>query len=593
MNDNQTVRVFYAIDSRFVNYALVSIRSLMDHVSYNRNYRIHILHMGIESALQNKILRLQTIDNVEITFEDVSDYAETVKDKLPIRDYYSLSTYYRIFLSEMFPEYQKALYIDADTIVLDDVAKLYDTELGSYFLAGTRDSVVTDIPAAAEYVEKCLGISSSLYFCAGVVLMNCEAFRDHFILDKFIQLVHSYTFKVAQDQDYLNVILKDHVLFIDRRWNVEIATEIKIPFKDFGILHYNFAQKPWHYRDSKYGFVFWQYAKETEVYPEILKELESYTDEQRAHDVEVGKVMLENCLKEANDPDNYLSRLNRSSRAQDRVAVLKKIEELESAGRFDQDVEEDPPSKTLLPEDVDYIHKSVLERMKRQYAFFMARRFLNNLINTERLIVNEIDGVENIQNLRSGAIITCNHFSPLDSFAVQMAYEVSDQKQRKFYRVIKEGNYTSYPGFYGFLMRHCNTLPLSSDLRTMKKFIAGVKTLLLDGNFVLIYPEQSLWWNYRKPKPLKKGAFTFAAQTHVPVLPIFITMEDSDKMGEDGFPIQAYTIHIAKPIYPQDGLSTADDAERMMELNQQVWKEIYESTYQIPLSYLCDSPEGK
>jgi len=43
-----------------------------------------------------------------------------------------------------------------------------------------------------------------------------------------------------------------------------------------------------------------------------------------------------------------------------------------------------------------------------------------------------------------------------------------------------------------------------------------------------------MWWNYRKPKPLKPGAYTFAAKNHVPVLPCFITMKDSDIMGEDG-----------------------------------------------------------
>ena len=55
---------------------------------------------------------------------------------------------------------------------------------------------------------------------------------------------------------------------------------------------------------------------------------------------------------------------------------------------------------------------------------------------------------------------------------------------------------------------------------------------------MLVYPEQSMWWNYRKPKPLKKGAYTFAAKNHVPVLPCFITMEDSDILGDDGFYVQ-------------------------------------------------------
>ena len=75
----------------------------------------------------------------------------------------------------------------------------------------------------------------------------------------------------------------------------------------------------------------------------------------------------------------------------------------------------------------------------------------------------------------------------------QMAYEKAEQPKRRFYRVIREGNYTSFPGFYGFLMRNCNTLPLSSNIITMKKFMLAVDELLKEGHFVLVYPEQSMW----------------------------------------------------------------------------------------------------
>ena len=84
-------------------------------------------------------------------------------------------------------------------------------------------------------------------------------------------------------------------------------------------------------------------------------------------------------------------------------------------------------------------------------------------------------------------------------------------------------------------MRNCNTFPLSSNKDTMEKFIRCMDIVLKRGDFVLVYPEQSMWWNYRKPKPLKKGAFTFAVTSNVPVLPCFITMEDSDILGDDGF----------------------------------------------------------
>jgi 1-acyl-sn-glycerol-3-phosphate acyltransferase len=122
----------------------------------------------------------------------------------------------------------------------------------------------------------------------------------------------------------------------------------------------------------------------------------------------------------------------------------------------------------------------------------------------------------------------------------------------------------------------------------MRKFLEAVHKVLSDGNFVLIYPEQSLWWNYKKPKPLKRGGFDFAVKNNVPVLPMFITMEDSDVLDSDGFFVQEYTINIAAPIYPKKELSNRENIEYMMNENTRIWKEIYEESYGIALEYSTD-----
>lgn len=168
------------------------------------------------------------------------------------------------------------------------------------------------------------------------------------------------------------------------------------------------------------------------------------------------------------------------------------------------------------------------------------------MIKDKKIIVKDIIGTENLSGLKTGAIMTCNHFNAYDSFAIQMAYEasISNWKKKRFYRVIKEANYTSFPGFYGFLMRHCYTLPLSSSPKAMGEMMKSVDTLLKEGHLVLVYPEQSMWWNYRKPKPLKKGAYRFAVKSNVPIVPCFITMQDSNIVDDDGFKVQEYTIHI-------------------------------------------------
>lgn len=583
------IPIFYACDEAFVKYTVVSLFSMMENASPKYRYHAYILHSGISEEMKSHVNALAR-ENFTVSFEDVSAYLATVSEGLPVRDYYSKTTYYRLFIADMFPHLTKAIYIDSDTVVQGDVSKLYETDLGDYWLAACHEQVMVQTDEFGTYAEQVVGVSRHNFFNAGVLLLNLPAHRRHGVLEKFSEKLREYTFAVTQDEDYLNLICKDHVLFLDQRWNTEIYGEIPYDISEAYILHYIMTSKPWHYADCRHGDIFWHYAERTDLAGEIRAVLAAYTDEERARDRQSCDSLLALAVRETNREDNYLNRVNREKRAQDRVAILKKIERMERDGRFDEDVEADPPSRTLKPDEIDYLKRSFPQRLKTRLAFKMARKFVYNLLDEKKMIVKEIRGIEHFRNLDSGAVITCNHFNAFDSFAIQLAYEAAEQPERTFYRVIREGNYTSFPGFYGFLMRNCNTLPLSSHLGTLRKFMDATGQLLREGNFVLVYPEQSMWWNYRKPKPLKKGAYVFAAKNNVPVLPCFITMKDSDILGEDGFFVQEYTIHIGAPIYPRAELSYGRNVENMMAENAAVWQEIYEKEYQIPLEYLTESP---
>ncbi len=280
---------------------------------------------------------------------------------------------------------------------------------------------------------------------------------------------------------------------------------------------------------------------------------------------------------------------NDIEKAQDRLEVLEKIENLEKEGKFDIDAENDPPTIPLPPENIDYLKKKYYSKFKNIVANKVGEKFLNDIIKENKLIIRKINGIENLKEVQTGAIITCNHFNPFDSFSIEQVFRISGQtKTKKLYKVIREGNYTNFPGFYGFLFRNCDTLPLSSNKRTMIEFKKAVDTILQRGDFILIFPEQSMWWNYRKPKPLKNGAFKLAAKNNVPVVPIFITMEDSDIIGEDGFPVQQYIINIREPIYSDKKLTDRENTEIMKAKNFEVWKEVYEEFYKIPLEYTTE-----
>jgi 1-acyl-sn-glycerol-3-phosphate acyltransferase len=272
--------------------------------------------------------------------------------------------------------------------------------------------------------------------------------------------------------------------------------------------------------------------------------------------------------------------------SQDRKEVLDKIKEYEQKGWFDKDVENDPPAPELLPNKVDYLCKKLSSKISRWIANRVGDRYFLNLIKKDVLVIDGVEGLEYAETaLKNGAIITCNHFSAFDNYIV--FHCVRKYLPKKYlYKVIREGNYTNFPGLYGFLFRHCNTLPLSSNRRTMINFMSATNELLKSGESILIYPEQGMWWNYKKPRPFKIGGFKMAYRAGVPVLPTFITMtDDPERFDENGYPVQRHTLHIMPPIYPDQTLGEKVGAEKMKDEAFALCKAKYEEVYGKQLSY--------
>lgn len=268
-----------------------------------------------------------------------------------------------------------------------------------------------------------------------------------------------------------------------------------------------------------------------------------------------------------------------------RLAIAKKIEEYEEKGWFDIDVNDDPPTRQLKVGEVDYKYQKLSTRFNSKIANFVAKKYFDGLIKKKQLIIKEVKGIENYRKIKNvGAIITCNHFNPFDNYAVYKAIE-KELKKERLYKVIREGNYTNFPGLYGYFFKNCNTLPLSSNFDVLKEFLSGVEYHLKKKRKILIYPEQAMWLNYKKPRPLKPGAFSFAVSNNVPVLPMFITMEDSEYLDGDGYPVQAYTVHIMPPVSQDPDLSKQENIKMMCDKVYQLMKDKYEEVYKIPLVY--------
>lgn len=278
---SKEIPIFFAVDDGYCPFLAVAIQSLIDNASPENRYLIKILNTDISMENKKKISKYER-ENVDIEFVDLNYYIQKVKDKLYTRDYYSKTTYFRLFLPNLYPQYDKVLYLDSDIVILDDIAKLYNTDMGDNLVAAAPDDVIQFNEVFQTYVEKVVGVADyHRYFNAGILLMNLHELRKFKFQEKFMFLLGRITFAVAQDQDYLNRMCKGRVKLIDRVWNRMPIADPKIKTENVKLVHYNLAFKPWHFEDILYKEFFWMYAQETEYFDVIQQIKENFTEEDR------------------------------------------------------------------------------------------------------------------------------------------------------------------------------------------------------------------------------------------------------------------------------------------------------------------------
>ncbi len=279
MDPSRSIPVFFVSDEPYVPYLSVALTSLVAHTTDSRHYLIHILSKGITKQSQE---RLSTIasghPNVDIVFVEMGDkILDTLKsDPNKLRaDYVTLTIYFRLFIAEMFPQFDRAVYVDADTCFLADIADLYDTDLKGNAMGAINDGFVAGDPTMRAYCVRMLGVDPTRYVNSGVLLMDLDQLRQLHFASAFVELMNRYHVRsIAADQDYINVMLADRLLLLDGRWDVMTGAGKKVDGAK--LIHYNLFGKPWHYPDFLYGDEFWKYAASSPFLPELEHERDTF-----------------------------------------------------------------------------------------------------------------------------------------------------------------------------------------------------------------------------------------------------------------------------------------------------------------------------
>lgn len=268
----ETINICYASDEEYLPICGVSLYSLLKNSSYNY-FNIYILYhkynISVNSIEKFCDFFTKTFQymQLKIIFIDISLYLENnhMNFQKPIKRI-SEATYYRLFLDEYIKE-DKLLYLDCDTIVLEDVLNLWQVDISNYLFSACcdRGSILF-----REYISNALKTNPDTYFNAGVILFNLKEYHKRKIKNKCVQLLNSKTNFHYADQDILNICGDEQTLLLNNYWNKQ-WNDLAFPEKyndkqdwsEVGIIHYTTAKKPWNNLNIENSNLFWYYALQT------------------------------------------------------------------------------------------------------------------------------------------------------------------------------------------------------------------------------------------------------------------------------------------------------------------------------------------
>ena len=268
------IPIFFSTDDNYLPFLDVALRSLIKNASKKYKYRIVILNTGLDREKTDKIKALSD-ENFIINFVNISHAVDDIKHQLRNVYHFGLASYYRLFIESLFPEYDKILYLDCDIIVLGDISELYFTDLEGNNIAGVLEYNILHSPVFSLYTKEAVGVDSKYYINSGIMLMDLAKLREDKIEQQFIDLINTYNFDVIDpDQAYINFLCKGKIKYLPFSWNrtAVLTEQCDCP----KIIHYALGLKPWQDRNVFLGMHFWEYAKDSSFYDEIVNVTNSF-----------------------------------------------------------------------------------------------------------------------------------------------------------------------------------------------------------------------------------------------------------------------------------------------------------------------------
>lgn len=214
-------------------------------ICYNctRNWYIHLVTELYALFKHNKVKKVYLFiedDNIpyitdkRVEFINVNSLPEYITQESPnYNTRYSKLSYLRCYFSKILKE-DKILYLDADTLVVDNIEDLWNTDF--------EDNVLVGVHEGGEWNKHLwtYGLDDT-YINSGVLLMNLKALREEKLDDSMIYLLNNNRYAFP-DQDVINLVCRNRIKHVSNVYNSSETTGIVDNAK---IIHYIRGNKGW------------------------------------------------------------------------------------------------------------------------------------------------------------------------------------------------------------------------------------------------------------------------------------------------------------------------------------------------------------
>lgn len=210
------MNVCYSTDENYAIHTCVSIYSLLLNNKTIKNISIYIIENRLSEITKSKIKKIVN-QFIEIGYErkliflNFLLYESFIKDAKPCG---SLSTYGRLFLQDYLKDIDKIIYIDCDTVVLNNIETLFDIQMDGFAVAGVQD-------ICSFINRKPLGLNENdRYINAGVQLINLKYWRENDGMKKCLDFIRKFDGKVPfEDQGTINGVFVNKIKIIHPKYN--------------------------------------------------------------------------------------------------------------------------------------------------------------------------------------------------------------------------------------------------------------------------------------------------------------------------------------------------------------------------------------